>query len=142
MFGPASQYNCRIKSAVSEIKNTVCNAIDFVRCECAVSDESSLFYMKVILNELLLNAIMHGNNGQIDKLVSVTINMQENKSILIEVEDEGSGYDYRVLMDDDYENLPGDVCDCRENGRGLMIIKKLSKKVMFNENGNKITVVL
>lgn len=142
MLRPVSQYNCKIKSTLSEIGNTVRNVLGFVSCECGVADESSLFYVKVILNELLLNAIRHGNNGQDDKSVSITINMEENKSILIEVEDEGSGYDYRMMMDDIDNDGPCDICDCRESGRGLMIIKKLSKTVKFNENGNKITVVL
>lgn len=142
MVKPVSQYNCKIKSSVCEIKNTVCCVMDFARRECGLSDESLLFYMKVILNELLLNAVLHGNKGQCDKSVTVTVNMNESRSILIEVEDEGCGYDYRLLMDDNYARQPQDICDCKESGRGLMIVRKLSKSVMFSETGNKITVTL
>lgn len=142
MIIPEIQYNCIIKSTLGEIGETVQNVMEFVRCKCSVADESSLFYIKVILNELLVNAVLHGNNGQKDKSVVLTVNLGENKSIHIEVEDEGNGYDYRLLMDDAYERCPCDICDCTETGRGLLIIKKLSKKVMFNKNGNKITVIV
>lgn len=142
MFRPVNQYNCKIKSTVSEIGNTVRNVISFVNCECGVADELSLFYIKVIINELLLNAIIHGNNGQNEKSVVITVNMEENKSIHIEVEDEGNGYNYRLMLEDTDDSCPCEICDCQETGRGLMIIKKLSERITFNESGNKITVIL
>ena len=36
-------------------------ALNFIRNECRINDEIELFEIKVIMNELVLNGIMHGN---------------------------------------------------------------------------------
>ncbi|TYQ15091.1 UNVERIFIED_CONTAM: serine/threonine-protein kinase RsbW [Acetivibrio alkalicellulosi] len=106
-------------------------------------DQDTLFEVKVILNELMQNALNHGNKKDIAKVIKVQVNIIENNMLCIVIEDEGEGYNFRYLMEvieKPQENLL-EICDLKENGRGLMLVKSLSDKILFNDKGNKIEVL-
>lgn len=95
-------------------------------------DDDRLFDIRLCVEEALRNAIVHGNHS--DKKLPVKVAYwREGDDINIEVEDEGSGFDYKRLPDPtENENI------LKNSGRGVYLIKKLMDRVEFNERGNKI----
>jgi anti-sigma regulatory factor (Ser/Thr protein kinase) len=95
-----------------------------------IINENVFFNTKLILYELTINGILHGNHENVNK--GICINLTINKScIIIEVIDEGSGITYKHKSFGDY-----DLC---ESGRGLMLVEGLSDK--FEIEGNRIKCV-
>lgn len=75
------------------------------------------------------NAIMHGNNLDESKDVTIEFKM-EGKVLSVQVNDEGNGFDYEHIPDptapENIENV---------NGRGIFLMEKLSDKISFSRNG-------
>lgn len=87
------------------------------------------------LNEAVTNAIVHGNRQDSSKQVYITFTL-EKSALVIEVQDEGQGFDPEELPDPvQEENLlnPG--------GRGVFLIRQYTDRCYFSENGTKITMV-
>lgn len=88
----------------------------------------------VALLEAVNNAIIHGNQRNFDKYVTVRMTISDGKIELC-VTDQGSGFD-PTLVDDPSrpENL------FRPNGRGLYFIRQLMDEVEINsgQDGSKI----
>lgn len=94
--------------------------------------EDTFANMMTCLNEVAINAIVHGN--KLDESKKVIINADiENKRIIWTVTDEGEGFDYNNLPDptapENLENL---------TGRGVYIIKHLADQCIFNSKGNEV----
>jgi serine phosphatase RsbU (regulator of sigma subunit)/anti-sigma regulatory factor (Ser/Thr protein kinase) len=96
--------------------------------------DESIRKMKIILTELLANAIYHGNNADHTKKVTIG-HLIDKQKITISIMDEGEGFDSAVIPD---PTLPENISkDC---GRGLYIVKNYADSVSFNEKGNRITI--
>ena len=134
-------YNTCIPSSVSSIGIVVNELINSLQIGYGGINECTLFELRVILNEILVNAVRHGNRDDEGKIVKIKAGISERGLMFIIVEDEGCGYDF------------SDTCNCRkpccevtdpldinENGRGIMIIRSLCDKVKVNSRGNKIIV--
>lgn len=80
------------------------------------------------------NAIIYGNKTNPQKSVKYTASKQKQK-IVITVEDEGEGFDFRHLPN------PG-ISENTQNltGRGIYIMSKLSDELLFTKNGSKVTM--
>ncbi|NYB74432.1 MULTISPECIES: ATP-binding protein [Sedimentibacter] len=116
-----------LKSDINNAKITVEEILDSIK---NIVSENTFFNTKLILNELIINSILHGN--QKDKSKQVFINLLIDKScIIIEVADEGLGICYKKKAYGDY-----DFC---ESGRGLMLVEGLSDK--FEVCGNRVKCV-
>lgn len=89
---------------------------------------------RLILHELLYNAVIHGNNNDINKKVCVLIEILEQGLVSISVSDEGDGFDYIDLISSySLNNLD-------EHGRGIRLVKGLSDEISFNMNGSLIKI--
>ncbi|MBE9586505.1 ATP-binding protein [Mucilaginibacter sp. JRF] len=88
--------------------------------------------MMTCLNEAVMNAILHGNKQNENKIVIVNAEA-DPKRIVWTVTDEGDGFDYNHLPDptapENLENL---------TGRGVFILKQLADQCIFNGKGNEI----
>jgi serine/threonine-protein kinase RsbW len=104
--------------------------------------EGSLFELKVVLSEIVLNAVKHGNKENENKLVKIAVFLVDNRFISFVVEDEGCGYDLEfvskarqsILDEDNYLNI-------MESGRGIHLVNNLCDKVKVNSKGNRISVL-
>ncbi len=86
------------------------------------------------LSEAINNAIIHGNKLDRDKKVTVSYRISDD-TIELKVCDEGKGFDPEKIPDPTLpENLE------KETGRGIFIIKSLSDKVEFENNGSTIVM--
>jgi len=91
---------------------------------------------KIVLRELLINAVEHGNKNDVNKKVICSIEYLGNMRFKITVEDEGQGFNYRsqnMKMPDNPE---------QDRNRGFALINASSEKIKFNEKGNQVIVYL
>ncbi len=100
-----------------------------------IEDESFLSNISICMDELLNNALIHGND--LDETRKIHVKMIfDHEKITITVADEGRGFDYKNLMNefsDNAETLP--------TKRGLFIVHYLMDELSFNESGNVTTMV-
>lgn len=117
----------KVHSDINIVKNIVEEILQNIR---EIINENTFFNTKIILYELIINGVLHGNQQDINK--QININLMINKScIIIEVTDEGEGITYKHKAFGDY-----DFC---ESGRGLMLVEGLSDK--FAVDGNRVTCI-
>ena len=89
--------------------------------------------LMIVLRELLLNALIHGNKNAAERHIKCRIEKLEKTRLRIEVEDEGSGFDYQRLD----MSLPENPRHLKR--RGYVLINALSDSIEFNSKGNCIT---
>ncbi|MCX5668297.1 MAG: ATP-binding protein [Candidatus Omnitrophica bacterium] len=95
-------------------------------------DDSALFDIRLCVEEVIRNAITHGNNSDLGLKVLISYWL-EGDSLIIEVEDEGAGFDHSKMPDPTIEeNI------MKGSGRGVYIVRKLIDKMEFNDKGNKV----
>lgn len=135
-------YNTKIPSKVEIVGCTVKEIIQYLIENCGDLHPDILFDLRVILNELILNAVMHGNKESVAKFVNITIGITKDKYMLLIVDDDGDGYDYNFYLkrcEDTQEVFCWD--EIEETGRGIKIVMKLCDRVEFNKKGNKISIL-
>lgn len=106
--------------------------------------EDTLFEIKVILNELIINAICHGNNCDDSKGVIVTIrifHIVKNSYMYISVKDEGCGLEPNIDLKKLGDYVEGKNNSFNEHGRGLIIVEQLSDRLKFCSYRNKVAVI-
>lgn len=91
---------------------------------------------RIVLRELLINAVEHGNKNIPHKTVTCNITKLDDSIFKITVIDEGEGFDYSQID----MSISKDMNQVRH--RGLAIIKSFSKKVEFNPKGNQVSAYL
>ena len=112
-----------IPSDVREIEPIVeqvtkeCRGLELSARQCALN-------VPVALTEALSNAILRGNRGMRDKHVRVRA-MVNDSSLVLEVADEGAGFDLEACTID--PTSPGNLE--REDGRGLFLMRSLMDRV-------------
>lgn len=134
-------YSEIIESDTYEVCREVRTILDRLQMTSCV-DTDQCFDIKVILNELLQNAIKHGNEYDAHKKIRVDVWLQENSKVLgITVKDQGQGFNPVSTMDMKFSQVS--VCDpmaMDESGRGLFIVQNLCDGMEFNTSGNAVTV--
>jgi len=93
-----------------------------------------LFAVRLALEEALVNALKHGNQHDSTKQAWLRFHVTIER-VLVEVEDEGTGFDPAEVPDPlEPENLE------RSCGRGLLLIRTYMSSVRHNQRGNCITM--
>ena len=110
-----------IKNFVDEVLNKIGKLI---------KNNDTMFDIKLILNELVINGVFHGNSCISSKCVKLSLELKENK-ITIQVEDEGTGVDF------DFNTYDPTELNC--GGRGLVLVNGLSDEFYIQKN--KVTAV-
>lgn len=128
---PSDLYTLQLNSQLSSL-NLLETFIDQIRERYQLNDE---VYANVMacLNEVCVNAIVHGN--KLSETLKVYINLEvfSGKKLVFTVSDEGEGFDYESLPDPTAEeNLE------KETGRGVFIIRRLADQCIFNNKGNQV----
>ena len=94
-----------------------------------------VFAVRLALDEALVNAVKHGNDGDPTKHITIDFRI-DDESLVIEVQDDGPGFVPDELPDPTAEeNLS------RPNGRGVMLMRAYMTDVQFNEAGNRVMLI-
>ena len=103
------------------------NVVELVRRECielAYGKRQLMLNVPVALTEALSNAILRGNGDDPAKHVHVRAEV-DSERLVVEVADEGKGFDLEASLSD--PTTPGNID--REDGRGLFLMRKLMDRV-------------
>jgi len=95
-------------------------------------ERSNLF---IALDEAFVNAVKHGNKSDVSKLVRITADLSA-KEARFTIEDEGEGFRVTDIPD------PRDPANLfKTSGRGVLLIYNIMDEVMYNERGNRLTMI-
>lgn len=95
-------------------------------------DETGVFAIRLAMEEVLANAMNHGNGGDAAKLIVVEFEVTPT-SFRASIEDQGTGYDPRSVPDPTAdENLT------IASGRGLVLIRSFMTEVTVVPPGNRV----
>jgi serine/threonine-protein kinase RsbW len=116
--------------------------VELVQRECALmrfGARQLMLNLPVALTEALSNAILRGNNDDPRKHVHVMARV-DSEALVIEVKDEGGGFDLDECTLD--PTMPANLD--REDGRGLFLMRKLMDTVerFDGEHGNVVRLTL
>lgn len=115
------------------------HAVDYVMSHCsdccAFAKRLDLNF-RVGLTEALSNAMLYGNARDPGKIVKVEVTVRMEQ-VTARVTDEGHGFDPTTIPD---PTLPGNLD--KPGGRGIFLMKSLMDEVLFNEEGNSVTLIL
>jgi serine/threonine-protein kinase RsbW len=120
-------------AASSENISLVEKLIDEICIEFKVN-EDHYGNILIALTEAVNNAIHHGNGGNPQKMVQVSVEAAENEICFI-VRDEGPGFDFENLPDPtDPDNIE------KPNGRGVFLMRHLADHLEFFDNGSTVSI--
>jgi CheY-like chemotaxis protein/anti-sigma regulatory factor (Ser/Thr protein kinase) len=115
------------------------SAILFVLKECqwrGIEDDARLENIAICMEELLSNALIHGNRKNKDKQIAMRMSFDADRFVLA-VKDEGDGFDATTYL----EKIRNNQAAIPEK-RGLFIADLLVDELGFNDKGNKVTAVI
>lgn len=118
-----------IPSLIENVK-IIESFIDNARDRFEINDD---IYGNIMISvtECISNAIVHGNQGNKEKLVHLELLAEEDKLSFV-IEDEGEGFEFENLPDPTSpENIE------KPGGRGIFLIKHLSDEFKFEEGGKR-----
>lgn len=122
------KYSGVVCSDLDMIKNFVDEVLS--KIDRIITNNDTMFDIKLILNELVINGVFHGNSCISSKCVKLSLELKGNQ-IIIQVEDEGMGVDF------DFNTYDPIELNC--GGRGLVLVNGLSDEFYIQKN--KVTVV-
>lgn len=124
-------WSCQIASELPQ-KNAVIDKILEILREKRFLDEEDELWSKLCLDELLVNAIKHGNKEDKNKKVQVSLYLDQTQWA-VRIEDEGDGFDVGSVPDPDNQkswNL--------EHGRGILLIYSYMDEIWYYDRGNRV----
>ena len=119
-------------SSLEKARQVEHNILD--ACKLHRYSEQDIFAIKLALEEALVNAVKHGNKLDPSKHVRINFRVSDQRAD-ITIEDEGRGFNPAELPDPTAdENL--EMC----SGRGILLMRAYMTNVVFNPQGNKVTL--
>lgn len=128
-----SKFTVTFQSDLSKVRRVLSDAMEYVHETCPYVSRQDWHDIRLILSELLHNAVIHGNKRDPGKHILVEIEPEED-GVSCLIRDEGTGFDpkkYLASAEPCPEYLP-------ENGRGIRIVHSLADELAYNSVGNEI----
>lgn len=124
-------FSCQIQSDLS-LKTPLMEQILTILRGRGFLDQEDEVWSRLCLDEVLINAIKHGNNE--DKAKKVTISLFIDKDIwAIRVEDEGEGFspkDVPTTASKEYYEL--------DHGRGILLMQNYMDEIWYFDRGTRV----
>ena len=111
----------------------------YVLKECqwrGIDNENLLNNISVCIDETLTNALTHGNEGNPEKTIAITLQFDTEK-FTFTIQDEGNGFDVKEFD----RQIKQNAIDI-PNKRGLFIVEYLADEISFNDKGNEVTATI
>ncbi|PYV89892.1 MAG: ATP-binding protein [Acidobacteria bacterium] len=115
MSSRESTVEVRIRSSLdyTDLVENITNNLTFL----AGCDSDPAYFIEMAVREIVINAIRHGNQYNLDKQVRIKFSFDAYK-FEVQVQDQGNGFDF--------EHLP-DPCDpsnlLKSSGRGIFLVR-------------------
>ena len=119
------------ESYLGNVEIVISEILEFLNNNINNLSKEDFLDLKLILNELILNAVIHGNNQDITKMVDIILEIKNDNIIEATISDEGDGYNYKEVM-----VKYNDTSLLDESGRGMLIVSSLIDNISFNDRGN------
>ena len=123
----------KIPSSLERISSLIPTIIERIR-PLGIPEEE-IFNIRLSLEEALVNAVKHGNKLNPQLTVEVKVELNSDK-LVIEVKDQGEGFDFEKLEDPTKEENIEKI-----KGRGIFLIKNLMDEVIFKEKGTRVIMI-
>ncbi|MFC1553012.1 ATP-binding protein [candidate division KSB1 bacterium] len=128
------QYSMVIPSDLNKLQD-VESLAEKVADQAGLSDENK-DNLAIAVTEAVNNAIIHGNNSDKNKKVSIDFQIAKN-DIKVIIKDEGNGFNPKNLNNPTTpENL------YKESGRGIFILRTIMKKVDFDFSSKGTVIIM
>ena len=131
--GNFSAVKFKIPSDLSAVREVQSRILDDVKRHGYGAE--STFAIKLALEEVLINAIKHGNKFDTSKHVHVESNVTPEAAEII-IEDEGPGFE-RVEVPD--PTLVENLTKC--SGRGILLIEAYMTSVEYSNKGRRVRMI-
>jgi DNA-binding response OmpR family regulator len=109
-------------------------------------NEDQIFQLTTAVREMGANAIEWGNRNQVDRPVTVTYRIDQEK-VTIMIRDSGTGFDRTDLAHAAREDDPAAHLDVRESrglragGFGIFMARGLVDDLQYNDAGNEVRLI-
>lgn len=105
-------------------------------CKRATLDDDQSDNMAIAITELVNNAIIHGNQQDATKTVTIVAHYHDDR-VEIAISDQGGGFDpTQIANPTDPQNL------WKQSGRGVFLVKNLIDQVEIQSDNGGTTVTL
>ncbi|MCD8090304.1 MAG: ATP-binding protein [Clostridiales bacterium] len=118
-------------SNIKEVNKIVKSALEYISESIPMADADELMEIRLILSELLFNAVIHGNKNNAEKFVKLKI-ITDGNTVNTVISDQGEGFDFGRLS---YKNSEPST---DEHGRGILLVKALVDTIAYSKNGSRI----
>jgi serine/threonine-protein kinase RsbW len=121
-----------VASALDEIPNATKRVFDFFKD--LNLDESDRFDLRLSFEEILINAMKHGNAMKREVPVRITASYDLTE-LRIQVQDKGKGFDVAKVKDPTNEdNIEA------YSGRGVYLVKHLMDRLEYDPNNHAVAI--
>jgi len=131
---PSLQLNLSVPGTAGSIDKIINSIVNLVSLTGASHDFLNID-LPLVLDELLRNAVKHGNKNDSQKKVTVNLSLQD-KQLFLEIEDEGCGFELTKL-----DSGAANSNHYSGSGRGLLMVGGYCKKIDFTNQGSKVQVL-
>ena len=104
-----------------------------------VNDKNKKSTLSLVVQEALVNAIVHGNKENKNKNVTLYYEVKD-KDVHLKITDEGDGISKTSMQKNEEDIKEDDLL--KDSGRGIILIKHFCKDVIFNKNSVELIVEL
>jgi len=91
------------------------------------------FHIELALREALNNAVVHGNQEDLETKVHIRCRCQPGKELSIVVTDQGKGFDFETIV---RNGITSD--SVAEHGRGIQLMKANMDDLHFERDGSEV----
>jgi serine/threonine-protein kinase RsbW len=99
-------------------------------------DEDEQYKLSMAVREVLINALEHGNRGDLNKPIGLGFSLLDDR-LVVEVHDEGKGFDLNHVPDPRQ-----DECLLKTSGRGLFLVRCFADDLRVKPSNNGGATVL
>ena len=130
--GGVRAYEFDVPSSLEEIAQATGRLFEFLRP--VNLDESDRFDLRLSFEEILINAMKHGNGYRRELPVRVAVSY-DAAEVRVSVHDQGSGFKVDRLKDPTMdENIEA------FSGRGVYLVKHLMDRLEYGPTGNSVEI--
>ncbi len=126
-----------IPSELGAVRQAVEAVLDIAAGACS---PDKLQELHLCLEELVKNAVEHGNHNDPEKTVGIAARIEADR-IIVKIKDEGPGFQ-PALYRDWRDHTLSDEAILSERGRGLIIVRHYCEELRFNREGNEATLMM